>query len=64
MLYGIPTLLRILLLLKLGEWGSANTGWHINVHSACENFLHTQHNWDMGMAGIYGLNEVGGAFMS
>ena len=38
------------------EWGSTNTGWHIDVHHVktlthikCE----VRHNWDMGMGHLW-----------
>ena len=43
------------------EWGSTNTGWHIDVHHV-KNFAHTRcevgHNWDMGMGHLW-LNGWG-----
>ena len=35
------------------EWGSTNTGWHINVHQVKLNIMGT---WEWG---IYGLNGWG-----
>ena len=56
--------LHVLLVKLCVEWGSTNTGWHIDIHHVKNFFTHmkceVKHNGDMGMGHLWLI--MGGAF--